>query len=107
MEVHSHTFISFGKFCITHLVFVIVTDVVISDDSVTVSLYPSGCEEDEEHIEGKVYARTAVPIQKNRIRKIFLSATANTAGVTQNTTACTKSNALTIFIPSAFYLISC
>jgi hypothetical protein len=71
VEVQSHTFISFSRVEITHLVLVIVIDVVIRDESLTVVLYPSVCGEDEEHIEGKVYACTAVPVLKHRIRNIF------------------------------------
>ena len=38
----------------THWLFVIVIDGVISDECLTVSLYPSECGEDERHIEGYV-----------------------------------------------------
>ena len=85
--------------------FFIVIDGVMNDESLTVSLYPSGCGEDEGHIEGNVHASTAVTIQINRICKLFLSQTVNTTGVTRNTTVSMKSNSLTIFVPSAFYLI--
>jgi hypothetical protein len=81
-------------------------DGLIRDESMTVSLYPSGCGGNEAYIEGKVYTCTAIPIQKHRICKPFLSPTVNTTGVTRNTTVSIKTNALTIFIPSAFYLIS-
>jgi hypothetical protein len=37
-----------------HWLFVIVVDGVMIDECLTVSLYPSGCGEDEGHIEGKV-----------------------------------------------------
>jgi hypothetical protein len=60
---------------------------------------------DEEHIEGNVYACTAVPIQINRILKLFLSLTINTFELTHNTTVSIKTNSLTIFVPAAFYLI--
>jgi hypothetical protein len=89
----------------THWLFVIVKDVVIRDESMTVGLYPSGCGEDEGHIEGNVYACTAVPIHINRICKLFLSQTINTTGVTRNTTVSIKTNSLTGFIPRAFYLM--
>jgi hypothetical protein len=78
VEVKSHTFISFGRFGITHSVFVIVKD-VIREECLTVSLYRSGCGEDEALIEGKVYACTAVPIPINRICKLFLSPTVKKA----------------------------
>jgi Na+-transporting NADH:ubiquinone oxidoreductase subunit NqrD len=106
VEVQSHTFIIFVRNGITHLLLVVLIGGLIRDDSVTISLYPSGCYEDEAHIEGKVYSCTAVPIQVHRIRKLFLSPTVNTTRVIHNTTVCIKTNALTIFIPSAFYLIS-
>jgi hypothetical protein len=89
-----------------HLLFAVLIGGLIRDGSQTVSLYPSGCWGDEAHIEGKVYSCTAVPILVHRICKLFLSPTVNTTGVTHNTTVCIKTNALTIFIPSAFYLIS-
>jgi len=38
MEVQSRNFIIFGRFGLTHTIFVIVTDVVTSDESLTVSL---------------------------------------------------------------------
>jgi hypothetical protein len=38
----------------TYWLFVIVIDGVMSDESLTVGLYPSGYGEDEGHIEGKV-----------------------------------------------------
>ena len=107
VEFQSHSFICFGRFGITHSIFVIVIDVVIRDESLAVSLYPSGCGENEVHTEGKVYARTAVPTQIQRIRKVFLSPPVNTIGMTRNITYSINTNLLTIFIPSAFYLISC
>jgi hypothetical protein len=70
VEVQSHTFISFCRLGITHSVFVIVIDGVRRDESLTVSLYPSGCEEDEVNIEGYICACTAVPIQVHWIGKI-------------------------------------
>jgi hypothetical protein len=39
-----------------HLVFVIVIERVRRDESLTVSLFASGCGEDEEHTQGKVHA---------------------------------------------------
>jgi len=89
-----------------HWLFFIVIDGVINDESLTVSLYPSGCEEDEVHIEGKLYACTAVSIQINRICKRFLSPTVNSTGMIRNTTVSIKTNSLTIFVPGAFSLIS-
>ena len=89
----------------THWLFFIVIDGAINDESLTVSLYPSGCEKDEVHIEGKVYERTALPIQIKRIRKRFLSPTVNSTGMTRKTTMSIKTNSLTIFVPGAFYLI--
>jgi hypothetical protein len=38
----------------TYWLFVIVIDVAIRDECLTVGLYPSGCGEDEGHIEGNV-----------------------------------------------------
>ena len=67
--------------------FFIVKNGVMNDESLTVSLYPSGCGEDEANIEGNVYARTAVPTQINRTRKLILSPTVNTTGVTCEPTA--------------------
>jgi len=106
VEVQSHSFIGFCRVRMTRWLFFIVIDGVINDESLTVSLYPSGCEEDEVHIEGKVYACTAVPIQINRICKRFLPPTVNTTGVTRKTTMSIKTKSLTIFVPGAFYLIS-
>jgi Na+-transporting NADH:ubiquinone oxidoreductase subunit NqrD len=57
-------------------------------------------------IEGNVYVYTAVPIPINRIRKLFLSPTVNTIEMIHNTNVSIKTNSLTIFVPSAFYLIS-
>ena len=107
MEFQSHTFITFGRFGTTRKIFVIVIGVLIRDESLTVSLYPSGCGEDEAHIEGKVNAWTAVPKQTKKIRKLFVSPTVNTTGMKRNETYSLKTNSLTIFIPGAFYLISC
>jgi hypothetical protein len=70
-----------------HWLYFIVINGVINDDSLTISLYPSGCGEDEASIEGNVYSRTAVPIQINRIRKFILSPTVSTSGVTREPTA--------------------
>jgi hypothetical protein len=81
-------------------------DWVIRDDILAVSLYPGENGEDEAYIEGNVYSCTAVPIQVHRICKLFLSLTVNTTELTSNTTVSIKTNSLTIFIPSAFYLIS-
>jgi hypothetical protein len=86
MEVQSHTFTIFRRFGITHSIFVIVIDVVIRDESMTVSLHPSGYGENKAHIEGKIYARTAVSTQIKRMCKLFLSSTANTNGMTCNAT---------------------
>ena len=55
----------------------------------------------------KVHARTAAPTQIQRIRKLFLSPPVNTTRMTRNAPYSIKTNLLTIFIPSAFYLISC
>jgi hypothetical protein len=49
------------------LAFFISIDVAIRDESLTVSLYSSGCGDDEEHIEGNVYACAAEQIQINII----------------------------------------
>jgi hypothetical protein len=78
----------------------------MSDDSLTVSIYPSGCGEDEVHIEGNVYECKAVLIPINRICKPLFSTTVNKIEMTHNTTVSIKTNILTIFVPSAFYLIS-
>ena len=107
VEFQNHSFIAFGRLGITLSIFVIVVDVVIRNESLTVSLYPSGCGEDEVRTEGKVYARTAIPTQIKRIRKLFFSPPVNTTGMTRNATYSIKTNSLTIFIPSTFYLISC
>jgi len=106
VEVRTHTFISVGRVGISYSVFVIFGDGLISFESLTVSLYHSWWGEEDEHIEGKVYTCTAVPIQINRIRKLFLSPTVITTGVTPNTAVGIKTNSLTIFVPAAFYLIS-
>jgi len=106
VELQSHIFISFGRFRMTHWLYFIVIVGVTSDESLTVSLYPSECGEDEANIEGKVYTCTAVQIQINTICKIFLSLRVNTIEVTHNITVSIKTNSLTIFVPSAFYLIS-
>jgi len=74
--------------------------------SLTVSLYASGCGEDEANIEENVYECTAVPITMKKICKLFHSHTVNKSGVTRNTTVSIKAISLTIFVPSAFYLIS-
>jgi len=58
------------------------------------------------HIEGNVYACTAAPTQINRICKLVHPPTVNTTAVSCNTTVNIKTNALTIFVPGAFYLIS-
>jgi hypothetical protein len=71
----------------THLLYFIIIDGVISDESLTVSLYHSGCGENEANIEGKVSTCTAVPIQINRIFKLILSSIVNTSGVTGEPTA--------------------
>jgi hypothetical protein len=92
VEVAIHTFISFGIIGITHSIYVIFIDGVISDDSLTISLYLSECGEDETRIERKVYSFSAVPIQIHRIRKLSLSPTVNTVGVTGNTTVSIKIN---------------
>jgi len=55
VEVQRHSFISFGKFRMTHWLLVIVIVGVISDESLTVTVYPSGCGEDEANIEANVY----------------------------------------------------
>ena len=54
----------------------------------------------------KSTARTAVPTQMNKIPKLSLSPTVNIIRVTSNTTFSIKTNPLTIFVPSSFYLIS-
>jgi hypothetical protein len=51
VEVKSHTFISLGRVGITHSVFVIFGDGLIRFECLTVSLYLSGCGEDEANIE--------------------------------------------------------
>jgi hypothetical protein len=106
VEVQSHILISFTRFGITHLVFVVFIDWVIRDDSLTVSLYSSGCGEDKADIKGIVYSCAAVPIQVHRMRVLFLSPTIKRNRVTRITTLSKETNALTVFIPSAFYLIS-
>jgi hypothetical protein len=106
VELKSHTFISVGRVGIRYSVFFIFGDGLIRFESLTVSLYPRWCGEEEQHIEGNVYTCTAVPIQINRICKLFLSPTVNTIEVTHNTTVGIKTNSLTIFVPAAFYLIS-
>ena len=53
VEVQSQTCIIIGRFGITHSIFVIVIDVVINGESLTVGLYPSGCGEDKAHIKEK------------------------------------------------------
>jgi hypothetical protein len=103
---NSHDFISVGRVKIRYPVFVIFGDGLIGFESLTVSLYPSGCGEEEQHIEEKVYTYTAVPIQINRRRKLFISPTVNTIEMTRNTTVGLKINSFTIFVPAAFYLIS-
>jgi hypothetical protein len=90
----------------THWLYFIVIDGVINYERLNVSYYSGGCREDEEHIEGKVDACTAVLIQINTIPTFFLSSTVNTIEMTRNTTVSIKTNSLTIFVPSAFYLIS-
>ena len=90
----------------THWLYFIVIVGVTSDESLTVGLYPNGCGENEVNIEGNIYTCTAEPIQINTIPKLFLSTTVNITGVTRNTTVSIKTNSLTIFVPSAFYLIS-
>jgi hypothetical protein len=89
-----------------HWLFVIFIYGVRKDWSLTVSLYPSGCGEDEANVGGNVYECTTVPIYISRICKLFLSPTVNTTGMRHNTTVSIKTNSLTIFVPSAFYLIS-
>ena len=54
----------------------------------------------------KIYPCTGAPIQINRLCKLFHSSTVNTIGVTHNATVSLTTNSLTIFVPSAFYLIS-
>ena len=97
VEVQSNTYISFDRVWINHSILVIVIERLIKDDSLTVSLYPSGCREDEAHIEGKFNTCTTVPTQ--------IKPTVNIIRVTSNTTVSIKTNPLTIFVPSAFYLI--
>jgi hypothetical protein len=106
VEVQSHTLIIFSRLGITHLVFVMFIDGVIRDDSLTVSLYTSGCGEDKAVIEGIDYSCTVVPIQVHRMRVLFLSRTVKRNGLTPSTTLCMKTNALTNFILSGFYLLS-
>jgi len=78
----SHIFISFFRVRTMHCLFVIVINWLIRDERLTVSLYLSECGEDDENIERKFYARTAVQIHINRICKRFVSPTVNTTGVT-------------------------
>jgi hypothetical protein len=78
VEVQGHPFIGFGIVRMRHWLFFIVIDGVKSDESLTVSLYPSGCGEDEANVEANFYECTAVPIPINRICKLFLSPTVNT-----------------------------
>jgi hypothetical protein len=54
-----------------HWLFFIVMDGVRNCESLTVSLYSSGCGEDEGHTEGKVYSCTAVPIQITKYVNLF------------------------------------
>jgi hypothetical protein len=105
VEVHSHTFFSFGRVKMKCWLFVIIIDGLIRVESLTVKLYPIGCGEDETHIEGKVHACTTVTIHINRIRKIFLSLSLNTIEFISNTSVYIETNSLTIFVPTAFYLI--
>jgi hypothetical protein len=58
------------------------------------------------YIEGNVYACTSIPTQINRICKLVHPPTVNTTAVSCNTTVSVKTNALTVFVPGAFYLIS-
>jgi len=90
VEVEGHSVIGFKRVRMTNWLFLIFVDGVISDESLTVSLYLSGCGEDEGKIEGNIYACRAIPIHVlpihiKRIRKLFVSPTVNTNGVTHNT----------------------
>jgi hypothetical protein len=106
MEGQGHSFLVFGRVRLTNWLFLIVTDGVINYESLTVSLYPRGCGEDEANIEGNAYESTTVPIKTKKICKLFHSQTVNKTGVTRNTSVSIKTILLTIFVPSAFYLIS-
>jgi hypothetical protein len=75
--------------------------------SVRLSVYTAAGEDTKKSTVKERFAPfTAVPIQVNRMCKLSVWTTLNRTGVTRNTTIIIKTNSLTIFVPSSFYLIS-